>query len=328
MHRRQEGRPPWRPEFYFGTVNHNDQFARLDQWRRAAERADGMLLHVHFFVRRLTTPDNRPVKDAGATIRALAPNLARKKNLLELTYHLRSPATSPEAIAAEHAKNVADIEGTGIPVAGVNVDWILGGLTNVQRTETPRRPGESDDSHQTRILNGAVAKSARYVKAFRAAGRDEKLYAVFPPVYLDEGPWTNARKEVRPGLSASRLLHGLFDAGFDGFTADSPLFVLANPAYEAAGYLDALRSLEWTCRRRGRPFGFIVTGDNAATGAAYDKEFARSSMEALDALLAAGLRPDQVISESWYKGPYRLVPETEPGTFTHTVLRLADRLGR
>ncbi len=318
---------PWRPQLYFGTVNFNDQLTELKAWKNTASRVDGMLLHLHFFVRNLDTPGNRKVENAEQTIRKIAPNLTGKPNILELTFHIRSASTSPEEIARTHAKNIADLETAGIPVAGINVDWILS-ILDVQAAETSRTPGETDDAYGTRVLEGAIGKSARYMKEFRAQGRDEKLYAVFPPVYVDEGRWVNVRKAVRHGITVSRILSRLFDAGFAGFTADSPYFVLSNPVYKSAGYYDALSSIENTCRQRGKSFGFIVTGDNKESGEAYDARFAKTSLDAFNLVYEAGLRPDQIISESWYKGPFRLVPESLPGTYTYTVLQLADHVGK
>ncbi len=318
---------PWRPQLYFGTVNFNDQLTALDQWKQTAARTDGMLLHLHFFIRHLTTPGNQNVPNAAETIQKIAPNLAGKPNIIELTFHIQNAASSPEEIARTHAKNIADIEKAGIPIAGVDVDWILS-ILDVETRQTMRLPSETDDHYFTRVLQGVIAKSARYVRAFRAAGRVEKLYAVFPPLYVDEGRWQNARKVVRGGITVSRILNGLFDAGFDGFTADSPYFILSNPTYKAAGYYDALHSIETTCHQRGKSFGIIINGDNKETSDAYDRQFAKTSLDALDLVMSAGLRPDQIISESWYKGPYHLVPETTPGSYTNTVLEIARRLKR
>jgi hypothetical protein len=316
---------PWHPQIYFGTVNFNDQLTHTDQWQQTAARVDGMLLHVHFFVRHLNTPENQMVDNALDTIRGIAPNLKKKKNLIELTYHITDSTSSPEEIARMHARNIADIEAMGIPIVGVNVDWILSGIP-VQVSETVRKSGETDEVYYERVLTGVLSKSARYLRTFRAAGRREKLYAVFPPVYINEGRWQNARKEKQGNITVSRILNGLFDIGFDGFTADTPLFVMTNPAYVRGGYFDALRSIEAACRKRRKSFGVILNDDNKETGAAYDTQFARATFQALDLIQSAGLRPDQIISESWYKGPFVLVPETTPGTYTNTVLKLVQRL--
>lgn len=323
----------WRPQLLFGGVNFHEQLAQNpQQWQKTAARMDGMLLHIHFWVRNKNVPSDTKVKsttieNADAIKRGIAPSLRNKNNVIELTYHIRDATSSPETIALDHAAQVERLEKEiGIPISAVNVDWILGGL-EVQKAETPRAAGESDDVYFTRILNGVVAKSARYVTAFRAAGRTEKLIAVFPPIYMDEGPWTNVRKAVRPGLTTSRIVNALFDIGFDGFTADSPYYLLANPTYRAAGYYDALRSIQWTCHQRGKSFGFIINGDNGENDPqAYDATFAKTSLEALELVRVAGLRPDQIVFESWFKGPFKLVPETQENTFTNTLLKIATKL--
>ncbi len=319
---------PWHPQIYFGGVNFNDQLAdNPHAWEKTIARADGMLLHIHFWVRNMSTPGNAKVSNADEIKRKIAPQLKDKANIVELTYHIRDAKTSPEEIGRDHAAQVERLEKEfGIPIKAVNVDWILGGF-DVQQSETPRLPGESDDVYFTRVLNGVLAKSARYVAAFRAAGRTEKLIAVFPPIYMDEGPWTNVRKVVRPGITTSRVLNGLFDIGFDGFTADSPYYLLSNSIYRAAGYYDALRSIEWTCHQRGKSFGFIINGDNQETESKkYDAAFTKNSLAALELVREANLRPDQIVFESWFKGPFELVPETQANTFTNATLQIAAAL--
>lgn len=317
---------PYRPRLYFGTVNSNAQLLEAGGWPRTRARVDGMLLHLHFFLRHMETPGNRIVTNADKVIRGLAPLLAGKSNLIELTFHIRDAKSSPEQIGRTHASNIAALESLGIPIAGVTADWILS-ILEVQTNETPRTAGEAREAFGQRILAGVVDKSARYLSAFRASGRSEPVYAVYPPLYLDEGPWTNARRVDRFGLTTSRIVEGLARVGFAGFVADSPFGVMANATYRGQGYFDALRSIQATCRSRGIVFGLILNGDNKAeAGEAYDLEYGANTVDALSLLLEQGLRPDPLVLESWYRGPYRLVPETLPGSFTHTVLEVARRL--
>ena len=318
----------WNPALLFGTVNFNEQLADdAAAWRRADARMDGMLLHVHFFVRGMAAPGTAKVDGAAETIRRLAPALKDKANVLELTYHLTGPDSSPERIARDHAAQVARIENEfGIPVAAVNVDWILSQI-EVQAAETPPVEGEADADYGRRLTAGLIAKSERYVKAFRAAGRDEPLYAVFPPAYLGEGPdWPGVGRHPRPGMTLTDVLGGLFSVGFDGFTADSPLNLLRNPDLRAKGYWRALEAVEAVCRRDGKRFGFIVNGNNEKDGGDYDAQFQSDVLAVADLLREAGLRPDTLIVESWYRGPFRLAPDATPGTLTNTFLRLADSL--
>ena len=321
---------PWSPQLYFGTVNFHQQLTDNPQaWKKTLARIDGMLLHIHFWVRNMETPSNAKVPNADEIKRKLGLQLKDKSNIVELTYHIRDAKTSPEAIGRDHAAQVERLDKEfGIPIKAVNVDWILEGF-DAQQVETPRLLDESDDVYFTRVLNGLLARSARYVAAFRAAGRTEKLIAVFPPIYVSEGPWKSVRGPLRPGIgiTTSRVLNGLFDIGFDGFTADSPYYLLINPNFRARGYYDALRSIEWTCQQRGKSFGFIINGDNKETDPKkYDAVYTETSLEALELVREAGLRPDQIVFESWFKGPFELVPETQANTFTNATLQIAAAL--
>lgn len=309
------------PQFLLGVVNGNRQLTEGAAWADAREAADGLLLHVHFFIRGLDTPGNKKVADAQDTIRQLAPLLVGKNNVLELTFHLRSAADDPAAIGRSHAQEVARLETLGIPVAAVNVDWILG----IMDLTAAAIPAEAAN-RPAAVLAGLVERSRRYVAAFRAAGRDEPLHAVFPPLYLDEGRWINARRQPRHGLTASVIVAGLLEAGFAGYTADSPAGILANPTYRKQGYLEALASIAATCQTHGGAFGFILNGNNGAKAQDhYDRHFAAASQEALATLKKAGIRPDRLIYESWYRGPFRLIPDQDPTTFTGSAKILAGQ---
>jgi hypothetical protein len=318
------------PLLLFGTVNFNQQLAdHPDQWRQTAQQTDGMLLHVHYFVRGKDTLGGNYSREQVVSVgKALAPALAGKQNCLELTFHIRDATTDPAALAREHAKNVADIErDMGIPITDVNVDWILS-IFEVARTAAPRTASESDTEFADRLVTAAKAKSRIYVDAFRAAGRTERLHAVFPPVYLNQGPWQRRGRNVEPGtVQLTEVLTALFEAGFDGFTADTPLFLIADKQMEQQGYHDALRAAQEVCQTRGKTFGMIVNEDvdhrhKLPAGDEWDRVYQQGCLEVISRLPAMRLRPQRIIVESWYKGPYTLVPETAPGSFTHTVLQV------
>ncbi|MES2459587.1 MAG: hypothetical protein V4671_03330, partial [Armatimonadota bacterium] len=139
------GKAEWHPKLLFGTVNFHEQLAQKpQQWQKTAARVDGMLLHIHFWVRNMTTPGNQKVENVDAIKRAIAPSLQNKENVVELTYHIRDTTSSPEAIGRDHAAQVERLEKEfGIPITAVNVDWIIGSF-EVQQIETPRLTGESD----------------------------------------------------------------------------------------------------------------------------------------------------------------------------------------
>lgn len=90
-----------------------------------------------------------------------------------------------------------------------------------------------------------------------------------------------------------------------------------------------MRSIQWTCHQRGKSFGFIINGDNNETDPKkYDAEFTKNSLAALELVRDAGLRPDQIVFESWFKGPFELVPETQANTFTNATLQIAAALDK
>lgn len=316
----------WNPRLYFGTVNSNQQLLDGPAWAKTRDRVDGMLLHLHFFVRHMETPGNKVISNADTVIRGLTPLLKGKPNLMELTFHIQNSKSSPEEIGRGHASNLAYLESLGIPVAGVTADWILS-IWSVATNEVQRREGEAREDYGKRVLQNMVGKSARYIRAFRAAGGKQAVHAVFPPVYMDEGRWVNARKSDRLGLNSSDIVLALGEVGFAGFVADSPFGIMQNPDYQAQGYLEALKRIEARCREKGLTFGLILNGDSKAeAGEAYDLDFGKNCLEGLELLKREGLRPDPLVLESWYRGPYRLVPETAPGTFTHTVLEIGSNL--
>ena len=314
----QSANSPLPNRFYFGTVNFQDQLTHPETWQQSIAAADGMLLHGHFFLKHLSTPSNAKVADADAIIAKIAPSLAGKNNVLEEAFHIHpGSSNSPEEIARSHVRDIEDLQRRGIPVSALDVDWILSIFDVVSAqvpAETPQR-GEV-------ILQKLVDLSARYVKAFRATGHQEALYLIFPPLYMDEGRWINARKVDRYGITTSRLISNLFAVGFAGYTADSPYSLITNRGYENAGYWEALHSIACTCQQNGKSFGFIVNGNNGEAGDAYDAKFEQDSLAELRWLESNHIHPDRLIFESWYKGPYTLTPESKSGSFTHAALLL------
>ncbi len=59
------------PKFYFGTVNYQEQLTNLPSWKEALEASDGMLLHLHFWVRKMSTAPTKTVSNADAIIRGI-----------------------------------------------------------------------------------------------------------------------------------------------------------------------------------------------------------------------------------------------------------------
>ena len=128
---------------------------------------------------------------------------------------------------------------------------------------------------------------------------------------------------------------GAQSGNFAGFTTDSPY-----AGYQRWGgsesQADAIRHREkiilyerWL-QARGREHHFIAntagggdfdgfdTGTQAGRDA-WDLLYKQQSLRSIQLHQLEGGRPDKVYFESWYDGPFTLVPETRNGTFTNLV---------
>lgn len=159
---------------------------------------------------------------------------------------------------------------------------------------------------------------------------------------LTNGPVIAAWNDYRPllryftGDDYLRTLHesfpGAYSNNFTGFNSDSPY-----RGYQAWGgsetQADALRHrrkiilYEQWLQARGRQHYFIAnsTGGswpNTSTQDGrddWDLQFKRDSMRSLQLHQLEGGRPDRVIFESWYDGPFSMVPETKDGSYANTA---------
>ncbi|MFP5332306.1 MAG: hypothetical protein ACLGHX_08115 [Acidimicrobiia bacterium] len=79
------------------------------------------------------------------------------------------------------------------------------------------------------------------------------------------------------------------------------------------------RQIEEYVRGRGIEFGIIYFGDAHDTSDA--AWLAKAEDRIIENEVIHGGRPDHAVFQSWHPHPRRLLPETEPGTFTNLVLR-------
>jgi autotransporter-associated beta strand protein len=159
---------------------------------------------------------------------------------------------------------------------------------------------------------------------------------------LTSGPviatWDNYRPLLRyfTGDDFLRTLDESFPSAysnnFTGFNTDSPY-----RGYQAWGGSEAnadavrhrrkiIRYEQWL-QQNGREHYFIAnsTGGSwpdTSTPAgrdAWDLQFKQDSMRSLQLHQLEGGRPDRVIFESWYEGPFSMVPETKNGSYANTA---------
>lgn len=176
----------------------------------------------------------------------------------------------------------------------------------------------------------------------QAIGRASSNAATATLAQMTNGPliatWNNHRPLLRyfTGDDFLRTLQesfpGAYSNNFQGFNTDSPY-----RGFQAWGgsetQADALRHrrkiilYERWLQERGRQHYFIA---NSAGGSwpdtstqagrdAWDLQFKQDSMRSFQLHQLEGGRPDRVIFESWYEGPFSMVPETKDGSYANTV---------
>lgn len=202
-----------------------------------------------------------------------------------------------------------------------------------------------------------------FIAAMHAGVGDRPIYVGCPPVYV---PWKNlyvsgrnmnyvrksdrdAANKAKPDAAALKFdgpafWDAIFKSDVKGFLCDSPWFLTGNEAYAAKGYRKKIVDLTRFTQARGKSLSFIVnaspkkgmTDDGLALGggeasdrkyeAEWDKRYAEQSMQSLVTYQLAGGRADRYIFESWYDGPFAIVPDTQPNTFTNLVRQGIDYL--
>lgn len=96
---------------------------------------------------------------------------------------------------------------------------------------------------------------------------------------------------------------------------------------EDMDWLARIRRLEDDVKAHGLRFGLIFNSQRAGdkeTGS--DELYENETLEFLDLYCKSGGRPDNVIVQSWYHYPLRVIPETAPGTMTHLVGLVIERV--
>ncbi len=140
------------------------------------------------------------------------------------------------------------------------------------------------------------------------------------------------------GNDFMQALHDAFpatySANFAGFTTDSPYAGYmkwggSETNSEALLHREKIRLYERWLQQNGREHQLIAnstggdfSGFNTATQSgrdAWDLLYKQQSLRSLQLHQLEGGRPDKVFFESWYDGPFTLVPESQSGTFANLV---------
>lgn len=122
-----------------------------------------------------------------------------------------------------------------------------------------------------------------------------------------------------------------YSNNFAGFTTDSPyrgyqIWGGSESGTEAIRHRRKIRTYEKWLQDRGREHHFIANsipeGFDTSTQAGrdgWDSRYKQDSMRSVQLHQLEGGRPDRVIFESWYDGPFTMVPESQNGTFANLV---------
>jgi autotransporter-associated beta strand protein len=123
---------------------------------------------------------------------------------------------------------------------------------------------------------------------------------------------------------------GAYSANFAGFTTDSPFggyqqWGGSETNADAIKHREKIILYERWLQAHGREHHFIANttpGNDTSTQAgrdAWDLVYKQQSLRSIQLHQLEGGRPDKVYFESWYDGPFTMVPETQNGTFTNLV---------
>jgi hypothetical protein len=165
------------------------------------------------------------------------------------------------------------------------------------------------------------------------------------------GVWGAGEAAIVPGLNSNdrrTLAHyltgndffaaqrdafpGTFKPNYAGFTTDSPYAGYmkwggSETQADAKRHRQKIRLYEVWLQANGLEHQLIANSNTGgATGTqverdTWDSTYADDSLRSIMLHQLEGGRPDKVIFESWYDGPFALVPETKSGSFANLAMR-------
>lgn len=151
--------------------------------------------------------------------------------------------------------------------------------------------------------------------------------------------WDGSYRPLLRYFSGNGFLSSLHEAftnstssnNFAGFTTDSPyrgyqIWGGSESGLEATRHRRKIRTYEKWLQDKGREHHFIANSipegfdTSTQTGRdGWDSRYKQDSMRSVQLHQLEGGRPDRVIFESWYDGPFTMVPESQNGTFANLV---------
>ena len=139
-------------------------------------------------------------------------------------------------------------------------------------------------------------------------------------------------------LTGNDFLTALRDAfpstyrpNYGGFTTDSPYTGYmkwggSETFSQAVQHREKIRLYETFLQSTGQEHQLIANDDSGGASStqadkdSWDSTYKNNSLRSIQLFQLEGGRPNKVLFESWYSGPYTLVPETKAGSFTNLAL--------
>ena len=277
--------PPNADRPYSGALDYFDLFGPEAPWVEAAQRIQVFKLYGGWLARDVTIPElERIVADLGRRGLGIAFEGGPLTPTAQCTGVIEGFAGPNEGTTA--ARNIR--------LAGGTLDYV-------------------DLEHPYDAVKFSGAPAACSYSAERAA-QDVRRYvqairAIFPDAQFGAIETANHDvEEVATWVEAYRTAVGE-DLAYFSFDLN----------YYRPNWTAEARAIEDYLRSRGIEFGIFYRGDE---GDETDEEWVnRAEARFVEYEVVAGGRPDRVILQSWHPHPERLLPESDPTTFTALINR-------
>lgn len=299
---------------YFGTYKFMEQLTNSsNSWSFVKRNADGILLHGAYWLNQQSI--SIPV---GKKLAQILYN-TEMDVMVEMGWPdpgLVHDETLPIRCAQNHVNQIKSLQaGTGLKVDEFSVDWYGHTFTNLRRDN----PTWTEDQ----IYAEAIRYFGEYYKVINENFPDARTAITAPPVYFSFNGYQPAAFQ----WDGDKLYPAVFELCKNyvgkpllGFNFDSPY----NYIVESQNHRNVIGEFETWLQSNGYHNSFLVNTGSVKTSneAEFDEQYCRESFQCVQLIQQIGRRPNRYNIESWYAGPYQLVPETKENTFTNMVMKV------
>jgi hypothetical protein len=329
---------------YFGTFNYMDQLTSSpNSWEYCKKNADGILLHGAYWINSMT-PASTAIGQKFADIIGANKNL---KTLLEYTW----PASTnirDATLGTRMGTNLADKvktfqDSTGLKINEFSLDW-LGYFRRDVLVDNPNYSLQQAEEYEVKAWE-------QFYTVINSNFPDTTSDITCSPIYFTFNypgspfsptlPFANTPIDNRTGntFNGYDLYPRTFDISrpikpLNGFVLDSPYSYLVGDGL--VGTPDQSMRLRQTItnyckwlKDNGYKSTSLVNTSSAkeVNQTLYDKTWTDQTNKTMLYLQQTmGMRFDRYVVESWFPGPYQLVPETKENTYMNVVMKILKYL--